>query len=216
MNSALILKHYIIVWPWIQLGIDKPVSLRYNHTEGVILLAHYEKTIDSKEIFRGRILYLTVDQVELEDGSVSSREVVRHPGGAAVLPLGEDGTVTLVRQFRYAFGRELLEIPAGKLEPGEDPKIAAVRELEEECGLLADEVTELGCVYPSVGYDDEIIYLYLARELRETSAKPDQGEFVTMEHYPLSRLVDLVKRGEIRDAKTVTAILKTHLLHPNV
>ena len=178
----------------------------------VIDMAHFEKTLETRELFRGRILRLEVDRVELEDGSVSSREVVRHPGGAAILPLDADGQVTLVRQFRYAFGQELLEIPAGKLEPGEDPKTAAIRELEEECGLVAGAVTDLGCIYPSVGYDDEIIYLYLARDLRSTEARPDAGEFVSLERYPLSTLAEMAESGVLRDAKTVTAVLKTRSL----
>lgn len=178
----------------------------------VIDMAHFEKTLETRELFRGRILRLEVDRVELEDGSVSSREVVRHPGGAAILPLDADEQVTLVRQFRYAFGQELLEIPAGKLEPGEDPKAAAIRELEEECGLVAGAVTDLGCIYPSVGYDDEIIYLYLARDLRPTEARPDAGEFVSLERYPLSTLAEMAESGVLRDAKTVTAVLKTRSL----
>ena len=178
----------------------------------VIDMAHFEKTLETRELFRGRILRLEVDRVELEDGSVSSREVVRHPGGAAILPLDAEGQVTLVRQFRYAFGQELLEIPAGKLEPGEDPKTAAIRELEEECGLVAGAVTDLGCIYPSVGYDDEIIYLYLARDLRPTEARPDAGEFVSLERYPLSTLAEMAESGVLRDAKTVTAVLKTRNL----
>jgi len=178
----------------------------------VIDMAHFEKTLETRELFRGRILRLEVDRVELEDGSVSSREVVRHPGGAAILPLDAEGQVTLVRQFRYAFGQELLEIPAGKLEPGEEPKTAAIRELEEECGLVAGAVTDLGCIYPSVGYDDEIIYLYLARDLRPTEARPDAGEFVSLERYPLSTLAEMAESGVLRDAKTVTAVLKTRSL----
>jgi len=178
----------------------------------VIDMAHFEKTLETRELFRGRILRLEVDRVELEDGSVSSREVVRHPGGAAILPLDADGQVTLVRQFRYAFGQELLEIPAGKLEPGEEPKAAAIRELEEECGLVAGAVTDLGCIYPSVGYGDEIIYLYLARDLRPTEARPDAGEFVSLERYPLSTLAEMAESGVLRDAKTVTAVLKTRSL----
>ena len=178
----------------------------------VMIMAHFEKTLETRELFRGRILRLEVDRVELEDGSVSSREVVRHPGGAAILPLDAEGQVTLVRQFRYAFGQELLEIPAGKLEPGEDPKTAAIRELEEECGLVAGAVTDLGCIYPSVGYDDEIIYLYLARDLRPTEARPDAGEFVSLERFPLSTLAEMAESGVLRDAKTVTAVLKTRNL----
>ena len=173
---------------------------------------HSEETLGSTEVFRGRIFRVTVDQVSLEDGSVSQREIVHHHGGAAILPLDEDGNVTMVRQFRYAFSRELMEIPAGKLEAGEDPRAAAIRELEEECGLLAGQVTDLGCIYPTVGYDDEIIYLYLARDLRKTAARPDQGEFLTLETHPLEELTALALSGGLRDGKTVAAVLKTAML----
>ncbi len=174
-------------------------------------MAHFEKTLDSKDIFRGRILHVTLDRVELEDGSESMREVVRHPGGAAVLPLTEEGEVCLVRQFRYAYGREILEIPAGKLEPGEDPQAAALRELEEECGLRAGRVEDLGSIYPSVGYVDEVIHIYLARDLGPVEARPDQGEFITLERRPLGELADMALAGTLHDAKTVTAVLKTVL-----
>lgn len=175
-------------------------------------MKHFEKQLHSQDVFRGRILRVCLDTVELEDGSRSQREIVHHHGGAAILPLDAAGNVYMVRQFRYAFGQELLEIPAGKLEPGEDPKAAAIRELEEECGLRADSVTDLGCIYPSVGYDDEIIYLYLAQDLHETASRPDAGEFLTLERVPLSELIGRVCSGTIRDAKTVTAILKANLL----
>lgn len=175
-------------------------------------MAHFEKTLASKEIFQGHVLRILLDTVELEDGTTSQREIVRHPGGAAVLPMTKDGQVYLVRQFRYAFGRELLEIPAGKLEPGEDPRKAALRELEEECGLRAGSVRSLGCIYPSVGYDDEIIHIYLATELTEIPARPDRGEFVTLEKHPLPVLLDRILGDEIHDAKTVTAILKAAFL----
>ena len=115
----------------------------------------------------------------------------------------------MVRQYRYAFGRELLEIPAGKLEAGEDPKAAAIRELQEECGLLAERVETLGEIYPSVGYDDEVIHLYLATGLQKTQARPDQGEFLTLEQWELEKLREMALQGELRDAKTVTAVLKT-------
>lgn len=175
-------------------------------------MKHFEKTIRSQEIFRGHILRVTLDTVELEDGSQSQREIVHHHGGAAVLPLDSDGNVWMVRQFRYAFGQELLEIPAGKLEPGENPKDAALRELEEECGLIADTVTDLGSIYPSVGYDNEVIHLYLAQGLHKTPSRPDEGEFLTLERIPLEVLTQQALSGTVRDAKTVTAILKTHCL----
>ena len=175
-------------------------------------MAHFEKTLDSAERFRGKIFSVTVDRVELEDGSRSAREIVHHHGGAAILPLDGEEQVYLVRQYRYAFGRELLEIPAGKLERGEDPRAAAIRELREECGLIAEQVTDLGCIYPSVGYDDEVIHLFLATGLSQQQAAPDQGEFLTPERIPLKTLVEMALSGELHDAKTVTAILKSWML----
>ena len=175
-------------------------------------MQHFERTLDSRELFRGRILRVTLDTVELEDGSTSRREIVRHPGGAAVLPLEVDGTAYLVRQFRYAYGKEILEIPAGKLEPGEDPREAALRELEEECGLQAGKLRSLGTLYPSVGYVDEVIHLYLATDLQRIPARPDQGEFLSLEARPLEELLRMVLSDQLHDAKTIAALLKTRLL----
>ena len=171
-------------------------------------MAHFEKTLDSREIYNGRILRLTEDTVELENGKQSRREVVHHHGGAGVVPLTEQGEVYMVRQFRYAFGQELLEIPAGKLEAGEDPVAAARRELQEECGLTAGRIKPLHPVYPSVGYDTEVIYLYLATDLHQAAACPDEDEFLTIEKWPLAHLVEQIMAGKIRDAKTVAALLK--------
>lgn len=175
-------------------------------------MAHYEKRLQSQELYAGRILRLSRDTVELEDGNLTQREVVHHNGGAGMVPLTESGEVFLVRQFRYPFGRELLEIPAGKLEPGEDPLTAAKRELMEECGLEAGSVRDLGCIYPSVGYDTEVIYLYLARDLRPVRSHPDEEEFLSLERRPLKELVGMALDGTLRDAKTVAAVLKTALL----
>lgn len=175
-------------------------------------MVHFEKTLSSENLFEGRIFRVTRSKVLLEDGKTSHREIVCHPGGAAILPMTGQGEVYLVRQFRYAFGRELLEIPAGKLEPGEDPEAAARRELWEECGFSADSVINLMPVYPTVGYDTEVIHMYLAQGLRCGEAHPDPGEFVTAEKLPLKDAVDMVLRGEIRDGKTVAALLKVQLL----
>ena len=175
-------------------------------------MAHFEKKISSTEQFSGRIFSVTDDVVELENGKTAHREIIRHPGGAGIVPLTEDGQVYLVRQFRYAFGQELLEIPAGKLEPGEDPKFAALRELKEECGLTARQVEELYSIYPTVGYDDEVIYMYLATGLETAEACPDEDEFVTAEKWPLDTLVEMILRGEIRDGKTVAALLKVYTM----
>ena len=126
-------------------------------------MPHTETKLESKEIFDGHVIHVTLDTVRLEDGRTSLREVVHHHGGACVLPIDDEGCIYLVRQFRYALGEEIWELPAGKLEPGEDPFESAKRELSEECGLSADNYIDLGVVYPTVGYDSEKIYLWAAR-----------------------------------------------------
>lgn len=174
-------------------------------------MAHTEEKLESQTIYQGRIIAVTQDTVRLENGKNAKREVVHHHGGAAIVPVGKNGEVYLVRQYRYPMGRELLEIPAGKLEPGEDPRAAAIRELEEECGLTADEIVDLHPVYPSVGYDTEVIHMYLATGLHETKCHPDEDEFLDRLSYPLDTLVEMVMQGEICDAKTVAGILKAKI-----
>lgn len=175
-------------------------------------MAHVEKYISGETMFDGKILRVTVDTVELENGKQAKREVVHHHGGSGVVALTDQGDVYLVRQFRYAFGQELLEIPAGKLEPGEEPLSAAQRELMEECGLTADHYADLNPIYPSVGYDNEVIYMYLATGLHETQANPDEDEFLDLIKMPLDDAVEMIKNGQIKDAKTVAALLKVKLM----
>ena len=175
-------------------------------------MEHWEKTLEQSTRFEGRVVKVTVDRVLLEDGRQSTREVVHHNGGACVLPLTQDGQVYLVRQFRYAFGQELWELPAGKLEPGEAPLEAAKRELEEECGLRAEQYRDLGPIYPTVGYCTEIIYTWLATDLTQCQAHLDEGEFLTCHSMPFEQALNLVMTGEIRDSKTVAALLKVHAL----
>lgn len=168
-----------------------------------------EKTVESQTVFQGRIVTVKLDKAQLPNGRLTSREVVEHPGGVAVLPLDADGCVTLVRQFRYPFQRVLLELPAGKLEKGEDHRACGLRELEEETGMTAGEFTYLGGLYLSPGYSSEVLHLYLARELRQGASHPDEGEFLNVEKMPFQELLDRVMAGEIHDAKTVAAVLKT-------
>lgn len=165
-----------------------------------------EKKLHSETKYKGKILTLTVDDVELPDGNKSVRECVRHSGGAAVL-LVKDGEVLLVRQFRYLYGKTIYEIPAGKLNAGEDPLTAAARELEEETGYRA-KLVKLLDLYPSPGYTDEIIHIYFATEYEFVGQKLDEGEFLNCEFIPLERVLSMIDGGEISDAKTVTAILK--------
>ena len=173
---------------------------------------HFEKTLSSEEIYVGKVFTITRDQALLEDGSTSQRDVVHHHGGACILPYFEDGTICMVRQFRYAMQKELWELPAGKLEKDENPFEAAKRELNEECGLTADEYISLGELYPTVGYDTEVIYTWIARGLHSAQMNLDGDEFLTPERVPQEKAYQMVLSGEICDAKTVAGILKLKAL----
>lgn len=171
-----------------------------------------EKTLSSEKIFDGRILHIRRDTVRLPDGGEATREVVDHPGGVCVLALDEENRALLVSQFRYPYEKVLREVPAGKLEYGEDPTQAAIRELEEETGAVAGEFRSLGELYPSPGYCGEIIRMYLARDLTFGETHLDEDEFLNLERIPFDRLVEQVLSGEIRDAKTIAVTLKGKLL----
>ena len=164
-----------------------------------------EKTVRKNYIYRGKILNLRCDDALLPDGNPCRREIVEHSGGAAVLCVVEE-KVALVKQYRYAYGEEIYEIPAGKLEKGEDPVKAAIRELSEETGLLAEKMNHLFTLYPSPGYTDEKIYIYKAEGIRQGKEHLDEGEFLNVELIPLSQAYGMIDRGEIRDAKTVAAL----------
>lgn len=168
-----------------------------------------EERIGTISCYHGIIVNTRLDHARLPDGSMALREVVEHPGGVAVLPLEEDGTVWCVRQYRYPFSQTLLEIPAGKLEPGEDPESAARRELSEETGLEAGDLRCLGRHYCSPGYNSEVLHIYLARDLRRGAAHLDKGEFLNVEKHTLKELSDLALADELPDTKTVVAVLKT-------
>lgn len=173
-----------------------------------------ETTVSSACAFEGRLLKLRVDEALLPNGNTAPREVVEHPGGVAVLALTDEGEALLVRQFRYPYGEILTEIPAGKREPGEDPLTTGRRELAEETGAIADRFVELGMVYPTPGYCDEVIYLYLATGLHFSAMHPDEDEFLAVQRVPLKTLVDEVLDGNIPDAKTQVAALKAwHLIN---
>lgn len=171
-------------------------------------MAHYEKTLSSETLFTGRVFTITRDQVQLENGKPGQREIVHHHGGACIAALTQQDEIYLVRQFRYAFGQELWELPAGKLEPGEEPFAAAQRELAEECGLRADRFIDLHPFYPTVGYCTEIIYTWLAQGLHPVPMHLDEDEFLTPTKMPFAQAHQMVLSGEITDGKTVAAILK--------
>ncbi len=171
-----------------------------------------EKTLSSKSVFDGRILHITLDEVELPNGKKSKREVVNHPGGVAVAALDGDNNLLFVRQFRYPYKEIVLELPAGKLEKGSTPLENGKRELLEETGAEGYSYISLGQVYPSPGYTAEIIHLYACRVKSEGESKPDDGEFLNVEKIPLDKAVEMVLNNMIPDAKTQIAVLKTALL----
>ena len=167
-----------------------------------------EVQVGREEIFDGVIVHLVRDTVILPNGSNATREVCLHNGAVCVVPLTDKGEIIMERQFRYAHGRVMLEIPAGKLEPGEDPLDAVKRELEEESGVVASSIEHIGELYTTVALIDEKIQVYLATGLTFKEAHPDEGEFLEVEKIPLTTLVKMVMDGEIKDSKTQIAILK--------
>ncbi|MDE6839450.1 MAG: NUDIX hydrolase [Oscillospiraceae bacterium] len=171
-----------------------------------------EKTLASERVFDGRLLKVYRDQVELTNGGTSVREFVHHPGGAAVVALDGEGNVYLERQFRYPYHKVVTEIPAGKLEPGEDPFDAIRRELEEEIGAAAGRWDPLGYIMPSVGYTDEMLYLYLARELTFGERHLDQDEFLEPFKLPFAEALAMAADGRINDAKTLAALFRADRL----
>ncbi len=171
-----------------------------------------EKTLSSKTVFDGRILHITLDEVELPNGRQSKREVVNHPGGVAVAALDEENNLLFVRQFRYPYKEVVLELPAGKLEKGSTPLENGKRELLEETGAEGYSYISLGQLYPSPGYTSEIIHLYACRVKSVGESRPDDGEFLNIEKIPLDKAVEMVLNNMIPDSKTQVAVLKTALL----
>ena len=171
-----------------------------------------EKKLSRKDVYQGILVQVHVDEVELPNGHISHREVVDHVDGVAILALDERNNALTVTQYRYPFGRTMLEIPAGKLEPGEDPVAGALRELKEETGAVPDIFLPLGRILPSPGCYGEALYLFLARGLHMEQQQPDEDEFLELERIPFEELVHRCINGEIEDAKTVAAVLKAKAL----
>jgi ADP-ribose pyrophosphatase len=166
-----------------------------------------EHFVSGEEVFSGKLLRVRRDVVRLPDGTQAVREYVRHPGAAVMVALFEDGRVLLERQFRYPHGRDFLELPAGKLEPGEPHLDTAKRELLEETGYVAAEWRRLGVMHPSVGYTDEAIELFLAKGLTKKEARLDDGEFLEVLEVPLAEAIAMVRDGRITDAKSIAGLL---------
>ncbi len=168
----------------------------------------FEKTVSSEPIFDGKIIKVKKDKAELENGEVVIRELVVHPGGVCVVPLNDNGEILMVKQFRYPFQTVLTELPAGKLEFGEDHREAGLRELKEETGAVCENFEYLGVCYPSVAYLTEKIHMYLATGLSFEKQSLDEDEFLDVVKIKLEDAVEMVMNGELPDAKTQCAILK--------
>lgn len=172
-----------------------------------------ETTIASEKTYTGKIFYITKDRAVLENGREVQRDVVHHSGGVCVVPLTDRGTVLMVKQFRYPMQQVTLEIPAGKIEPGEDPADCGKRELQEEAGRTCGSYTSLGTLFPTPAYDTEVIHMYLAENLSAPGAQNlDEGEFLDVTELPLEEAVQMILDGKIPDAKTQIALLKTYVL----
>jgi ADP-ribose pyrophosphatase len=170
-----------------------------------------ETFINSKKIFDGNMIKVSVDTVRLPNGKKATRELVTHPGAVAVVPLLADGRVVLVRQYRYPIQAITLEIPAGKLDAGEHPDHCVMRELKEETGYIANKIAKLTSVYTAPGFSNEIIHLYTATDLRLDKACPDEDEFINVEVYTRNEIRSMIHNGEITDAKTLTGLLMAGL-----
>jgi ADP-ribose pyrophosphatase len=168
--------------------------------------------VSSRRVYTGRIVSLDVDQVRFPDGSVGELEMIRHSGASAVVPFlsdpaGDDPQVLMIRQYRYAAEGYVWEIPAGRLEPDEDPRACAVRELREETGCTAEQVERLTTIYTTPGFTDEVIHIFMATGLTHGETAHEADEFVEVEPLPLSRTLAMIQQGEIQDAKTVVGLL---------
>jgi ADP-ribose pyrophosphatase len=166
-----------------------------------------ETPVSSKTVYRGKLLHVLEDEVRLPNGRSARREYIRHPGAAVMVPMPDPETVVLVRQFRYPLGRHFYEMPAGKIDPGEETLATAKRELLEECGYEAAEWRHMATIHPCIGYADERMELYLARQLRDVGRTPDEDEFLERVTMSFAEALRWVKEGKITDQKTVIGLL---------
>ena len=166
-----------------------------------------EKTLEKECIYNGKILSLRKDIALLPNGNTAIREVVVHSGGSAIL-CEKDGKILLVKQFRYPFGEEIYELPAGKLNDGETPEQTAIRELEEECGIKAEKIEKMFDIYPTPAYNTEITSIFRVLEFNETAVHLDEDEFLSSVWIEKEKLKEMIDKGEIKDAKTLIALLR--------
>jgi len=166
-----------------------------------------EKTLSSERLYEGKILNLRRDKVTVKDGRVSYREIVEHSGGVIILGVTPEGRIPMIRQYRKAAGQVMFELPAGKLEKGEDPAEAAVRELREETGYIAGSIRKAAAFYPTVGYSEEILHVFFAGDLTAGSMDLDENESIDVEEYTPEALYSLIDAGDMNDGKTILALL---------
>jgi len=166
----------------------------------------HEQTLSSEFVYDGRVVNLYLDTVRLPNGKTARRELIRHPGAVAIVPVDAEGSVILVRQFRYAAGRVLWEVPAGTLEPDEDPNVCAHRELQEEIGHKAGKLERLGGIFVAPGYTSEFIHLYLATDLSESRLEGDSDEFIQVERFSWREVLRKIRSGEIEDGKSISSL----------
>ena len=171
-------------------------------------MGHFEKQIETQTVYEGLIVDIRRDVALLQNGSRVPREVVIHPGGVGIVPVTADNKVLMVRQYRYPMEEELLEIPAGKLDGGEDPFVCAQRELSEETGCTAGKYIDFGATYPSPGFCREVLYLYLALDLQQGDMHLDENELLSVEEIAIDELMDKIMANELTDAKTIIGIMK--------
>jgi len=170
----------------------------------------WESTISTNHVFDGTLLQVYVDEVKLPDGSRSTRDWIKHPGASAVVPVFQDGSIMLLKQFRYPPRKLFIEVPAGKIDEGESPRITALRELEEESGFTCKNLEQVGSLFPAIGYADEEIFVFVGWNLEESGKQTDDDEFLINHKIHFSDALKLIESGEIKDAKTITSIIQTY------
>lgn len=167
----------------------------------------HETLLTSTQIYQGKVITVCQDTVELANGKTATREIVKHPGAVAIVPITDNDEIILVRQFRHAVANSLLEIPAGKLDPNETPALCAKRELIEETGFAAGQIQLLTTIFTTPGFSNEVLTIYLAEQLHYVGSCPDEDEFLELEYYPLAQIDELIASGQIQDAKTIIGLL---------